>query len=80
MGPSFCGGRKSGAFLSSERCVRTSLYMRNVAVRTDRLALIILIVVALRIISEEEAKMLAEFGDEYANYIRQTDSLIPNVW
>ena len=43
-------------------------------------ALIILIVVAIRIISEEEAEMLAEFGDEYAAYIRQTDSLIPNVW
>ena len=43
-------------------------------------ALIILIVVALRIISEEEAEMLAEFGDEYAAYMRQTDSLIPNVW
>ena len=42
--------------------------------------LIILSIVAFRVIMEEEAEMLAEFGDEYAAYMRQTDNLIPNVW
>lgn len=31
-------------------------------------------------IRDEEADMLAMFGDEYAAYRRETDSLLPNVW
>jgi len=38
-------------------------------------------VLILRVrIRDEEADMLAMFGDEYAAYRRATDSLIPNVW
>ena len=29
---------------------------------------------------EEEAELLAQFGDEYAAYMRVTDGIIPNVW
>jgi len=38
------------------------------------------IVVVRRRAREEEADLLAQFGDEYAGYMRVTDSLIPNVW
>jgi protein-S-isoprenylcysteine O-methyltransferase Ste14 len=31
-------------------------------------------------IQEEEAEMLANYGDEYAAYVRETDAMIPNVW
>ena len=33
-----------------------------------------------RRIRDEEAAMLAQYGDEYAAYIAATDSVIPNVW
>ncbi|HEX3408969.1 MAG TPA: isoprenylcysteine carboxylmethyltransferase family protein [Candidatus Binataceae bacterium] len=33
-----------------------------------------------RRIQEDEAEMLANYGDEYSAYIRATDALIPNVW
>jgi len=33
-----------------------------------------------RRIAEDEAEMLANYGDEYANYMRVTDAVIPNVW
>jgi protein-S-isoprenylcysteine O-methyltransferase Ste14 len=29
---------------------------------------------------DDEAEMLAEFGDEYAAYMRVTDSVMPNLW
>ena len=29
---------------------------------------------------EEEAELLANFGDEYAAYVRETDAVIPNGW
>lgn len=38
------------------------------------------IVALRRRIKEEEADMLANYGDEYAAYMRATDALIPNVW
>jgi protein-S-isoprenylcysteine O-methyltransferase Ste14 len=38
------------------------------------------IVVMRRRIQEEEAEMLANYGDEYAAYVRETDAVIPNVW
>jgi protein-S-isoprenylcysteine O-methyltransferase Ste14 len=38
------------------------------------------IVVLRRRIQEEEAEMLANYGDEYAAYVRETDAMIPNVW
>jgi hypothetical protein len=36
MGPSYCGRRKYGAFLSNERCVRTCVYHQNLL---DKLAI-----------------------------------------
>ena len=33
-----------------------------------------------RRIAEDEAEMLASHGDRYADYMRVTDALIPNVW
>ncbi len=33
-----------------------------------------------RRIQEDEAEMLANHGDEYAGYVRETDAVIPNVW
>jgi protein-S-isoprenylcysteine O-methyltransferase Ste14 len=38
------------------------------------------IFVLRRRIREDEAEMLANHGDEYANYMRATDVMIPNVW
>jgi protein-S-isoprenylcysteine O-methyltransferase Ste14 len=35
---------------------------------------------ARRGIAAEEAAMLAQFGDEYAAYVRETDCLIPSLW
>jgi protein-S-isoprenylcysteine O-methyltransferase Ste14 len=37
-------------------------------------------VILRRRIAEDEAEMLAHYGDEYANYMRVTDAVIPNVW
>jgi protein-S-isoprenylcysteine O-methyltransferase Ste14 len=37
-------------------------------------------VILRRRIQHEEAEMLANYGDAYANYIRETDAMIPNVW
>jgi protein-S-isoprenylcysteine O-methyltransferase Ste14 len=42
--------------------------------------LIIGVAVILRRVRNEEADLLAQFGDEYAGYMRETDSLIPNIW
>jgi protein-S-isoprenylcysteine O-methyltransferase Ste14 len=38
------------------------------------------IVILRRRIQEEEAEMLANYGDDYAGYVRETDAMIPNVW
>jgi len=38
------------------------------------------VVILRRRIQEEEAEMLANYGDEYAGYLRETDAVIPNVW
>lgn len=43
-------------------------------------ASIIGIVVLRRRIRDEEAALLAHFGDEYARYMQVTDRVIPNVW
>ncbi len=44
------------------------------------LAAIIGSMVVRRQVREEEAQLLAQFGDDYASYMRVTDSLLPNVW
>ncbi len=44
------------------------------------LVLIVGSLVIRRRIRDEEADMLASFGDDYAAYIRETDALVPNVW
>ncbi len=33
-----------------------------------------------RRIAAEEAEMLARFGEEYAQYVRETDAFIPSLW
>jgi protein-S-isoprenylcysteine O-methyltransferase Ste14 len=38
------------------------------------------IFVLRRRIQEDEAEMLANYGDDYASYMRETDAVIPNVW
>lgn len=43
-------------------------------------AAIIGIVVMRRRIRDEEATLLAQFGDDYARYMQVTDRVIPNVW
>ena len=43
-------------------------------------AAIIGIGVMQRRIRDEEATLLAQFGDEYARYMQVTDRIIPNVW
>ena len=47
---------------------------------TLMLMLIIGVAVIRRRIRNEEADLLAQFGDEYAAYMRETDSVIPNIW
>ena len=45
------------------------------------LAMVIIGVAILRRrIREDEAGMLAQHGDDYANYMRVTDALLPNLW
>jgi len=38
------------------------------------------IAVTRRRIRDEEADLLAQFGDDYSAYIRETEAVIPNVW
>jgi protein-S-isoprenylcysteine O-methyltransferase Ste14 len=47
---------------------------------TAILTVVIGIYVLHRCIGEDEAAMLASYGDEYAEYMRVTDCMIPNVW
>jgi protein-S-isoprenylcysteine O-methyltransferase Ste14 len=44
------------------------------------IASLIGIVVLRRRIRNEEATLLAHFGDEYARYMQVTDRVVPNVW
>jgi protein-S-isoprenylcysteine O-methyltransferase Ste14 len=44
------------------------------------LASLIGIGVMRRRIRDEEATLMAQFGDEYARYIQVTDHVVPNVW
>ena len=44
------------------------------------LTLIVGIVIGRKWIAADEAAMLSQFGDEYAAYIRETDSVIPSLW
>lgn len=46
-------------------------------------AIITIIIAAIygrRRLAADEAKLLAKFGDDYVQYMRETDALIPNVW
>jgi protein-S-isoprenylcysteine O-methyltransferase Ste14 len=47
---------------------------------TEIVTLIICIIVIRRRIRYEEAELLALHGDDYAQYIRETDRVLPNVW
>jgi protein-S-isoprenylcysteine O-methyltransferase Ste14 len=47
---------------------------------TAILVVIIGILVLRRRIGDEEAAMLARYGDQYSDYMRATDRVIPNVW
>jgi protein-S-isoprenylcysteine O-methyltransferase Ste14 len=42
--------------------------------------LIVGIIVGRKLIAADEAAMLSQFGDEYAAYMRETDSVIPSLW
>lgn len=48
------------------------------------ITLVIVLVVGVltmrRRIRDEEADMLAAYGDDYAAYLRATDAILPNVW
>jgi len=44
------------------------------------IVLIVGVVAMRRRIRDEEADLLALFGDDYAAYIRATDAVLPNVW
>jgi protein-S-isoprenylcysteine O-methyltransferase Ste14 len=50
------------------------------AVITLIIVLIVGVFVLRRRMRDEEADMLAVFGDDYAAYIRATDAVLPNVW
>jgi protein-S-isoprenylcysteine O-methyltransferase Ste14 len=47
---------------------------------TEALMLIIGAVVTYRRIRREETELLAVHGDRYAQYMRETDRVLPNVW
>lgn len=47
---------------------------------TEALMLILGLIVIRRRIRYEEAELLAVYGDDYANYMRETDRILPNVW
>ncbi|MGH8011611.1 MAG: methyltransferase family protein [Candidatus Binataceae bacterium] len=48
------------------------------------ITLIVTLIVGVIVVNhrakEEEAEMLARFGDDYAAYMRETDSIVPNLW
>jgi protein-S-isoprenylcysteine O-methyltransferase Ste14 len=44
------------------------------------IVLIVGVVAMRRRIRDEEADLLALFGDDYAAYVRATDAVLPNVW
>jgi protein-S-isoprenylcysteine O-methyltransferase Ste14 len=47
---------------------------------TEVLMLIIGVIVIRRRIRFEEAELLAVYGDDYAQYMHETDRILPNVW
>jgi protein-S-isoprenylcysteine O-methyltransferase Ste14 len=47
---------------------------------TLALTIIVGFIALRRRIRDEEAEMVARFGDEYAEYMRATDNILPNVW
>ena len=47
---------------------------------TAVLAIVVGIMVLQRRVAQEETALLALYGDHYAEYIRATDRVIPNVW
>ncbi len=50
------------------------------AIVTMIATVVIGILIVRRRMQEEEAEMMANYGDEYAGYLRETDAVIPNVW
>lgn len=44
------------------------------------ISLIAAFIAGRRRIAEDEAKMRSRFGDEYDQYVRETDALIPSLW
>jgi protein-S-isoprenylcysteine O-methyltransferase Ste14 len=47
---------------------------------TEALMVILGLIVIRRRIRYEEAELLAVYGDDYANYMHETDRILPNVW
>jgi protein-S-isoprenylcysteine O-methyltransferase Ste14 len=47
---------------------------------TEALMVIIGVIVIRRRIRYDEAELLAVYGDDYAQYMRETDRILPNVW
>lgn len=44
------------------------------------LTLVVGVLVMRTAIADEEAELLSRFGDEYAEYRKTTDAVIPNIW
>jgi protein-S-isoprenylcysteine O-methyltransferase Ste14 len=44
------------------------------------ITVIVAVIAGRHRIAEDEAKLLAQFGDEYAQYMRETDAIIPSLW
>ena len=47
---------------------------------TEALMVILGVIVIRRRIRYEEAELMAVYGDDYAQYMRETDRILPNVW
>jgi protein-S-isoprenylcysteine O-methyltransferase Ste14 len=44
------------------------------------ISLIVAFIAGRRRIARDEARLLAKFGDEYSQYVRETDAIIPSLW
>jgi protein-S-isoprenylcysteine O-methyltransferase Ste14 len=44
------------------------------------ISIIVAVIAGRRRIAADEARLLAQFGDEYAQYLRETDAIIPSLW
>jgi protein-S-isoprenylcysteine O-methyltransferase Ste14 len=47
---------------------------------TEVLILIIGVIAIRQRIRYEEVELMALYGDDYAQYMRETDRILPNVW